>query len=790
MLETPSARCNTVAMEKAEHNAELPRSVKRKARDSLTWFEGINAASFILISGQVMMLYVLRLGADNFFIGLISSFQYISFLFMLLGRAVVGRLGLRRMMRFFWTLRYLLVLPVLISPLLFRMGFSGTALLIIALALGGFNVARGVAIIGFNPILGAIADPKNMGAFLSRLQVVYHGVSIVCALLVALLVGREAPLWRYILAISAGIVLGIRGSSLIGKFPDPAPGDSGGGTFLAGIQLAFRRADFRRFMIHFFLLSLVTGMAVPFVLVYAKDVYLESDRNILLLTVIGGLGAVSMGMISRLLMDRLGPKPLYILYTFLFTIALIPLVIAPDISGGTLFLMLGLVFFLYHFGQMGAQISSRNYLFSITRRSEHLNLGIVYQLMMGVGNALGAIGGGAFLRFLGAGSSFSVPDAYRLYFGLLLFCFLVMLMSALFIRDVGRYSVGSALSIIFSPRDLRTVVLLDRLEKSGDTVEEVRVLDDIAGTGSSVAVEEVLEKLKSPRFYIRARALRALERMELSPEIVETLIREVKKRSFTTAHIAARIIGRRRIEAGVPALKQALHSSDYQLKANAMLALARIGGEDKRLPVEEAVQKSRNPMVIMHGAVALQILGTIESFPVLVGLLDMKEPPAFLRDEIILSLAALLSMEKWFYPLYSIFQKSRKEGVSELRDQLPDLQEKGPEAADGKMLEGIGELCDLVLKGSDQFAPGVRSFLPATRLPEGLRREMLEAVLDEPRLLRFERLRFFLAAIIVRAHTRGFTGRGRGNKAGSGKERHRSKNGKRAFRRSDDPMDL
>jgi hypothetical protein len=778
-LEGASPSCNTSSMEKAD----LPSSVKRKARGYLAWFEGINAASFVLISGQVMMLYALRLGADNFFIGVISSFQYISFFFMLLGRLMVGRMGLRRMMRFFWTLRYLLMVPVLVSPFLAYGDHQGIALIIIALALGGFNIARGIAIIGFNPILGAISEQKSMGAFLSRLQVVYHGVSIVCAIIVALSIGKEAPLWRYALAIGAGIILGLWGSSLIGKLPDPELEQEKRGSFLGGIRNALGRLDFRRFIIHFFLLSLVTGMAVPFVLVYAKEVYQESDQNVMFLTVLGGLGAVTMGIVSRVLMDRLGPKPLYILYTFLFTVALIPLVIAPAIAGGVLFLMLGLVFFLYHFGQMGAQISSRNYLFSITRKEEHLNLGIVYQLMMGVGNALGALGGGAFLRSLSSGTLFSMTDAYRVYFGILLFLFMVMMVSALFIRDVGRYSVGSALSIIFSPRDLRTVVLLDRLEKSGDTVEEIRVLDDIAGTGSSVASGDLLEKLKSPRFYIRARVLRALERMEVTPDISNALIREVKRSRFTTAHIAARIIGRKQIEAGVPALKQALHSPDYQLKANAMLALARIGGEDKHLLIEETLKKSRNPMVIMHGAVALQILGEVESFPVLVALLDMKEPPPFLRDEIILSLAALLSIEKWFYPLYSLFQRSRREGVEELKDQF---SEKGSKAVDGRA-EAASSICDLILKGSDRFTKGVRALLPITTFPPGLRQEMLEAVLDNPELLRFERLRFFLVAVIVRAHSSGFT------PPGSGKQK-RSSGGKRGgnkhFRRSDDPMDL
>lgn len=752
----------------------LATSEKREARKYLAWFEGVNAASFVLISGQVMVLYALRLGADNFFIGLISSFQYVSFVFMLIGRAVVGRMGLRRMMRGFWTARYIFVIPVLFSPLLASLGLRSAGLLIIALALLAFNVARGIAIIGFNPILGMITEEKSRGGYLSRLQIVYHGSSLVCAVLVAVGIGRDAPLWRYAAFIGAGIALGLWASSLIARFPDPVTGDKESG-FLTGIREAFRRTDFRRFIIHFFLLSVVTGMAVPFIIVYAKEVYLRSDRAVMALTVIGGLGAVSMGLVSRLFLDRIGPKPLYLLYTLLFTVSIIPLVTAPMLGSGAVFILLSVVFFLYHVGQMGGQVSSRNYFYAITGKSEHLNLGIVYQLMMGVGNAAGAIAGGALLRSLTASVSLTVVEGYRLYFGFLLFLFMLIIASTLLIKDAGRYSVGNALSIIFSPRDLRAVVLLDRLERSEDLQQEMEVLDDIAGTGSQVAVEDVMSRLNSPRFYVRARALRALERAPSDPAITEVLIREVKKRAFTTAHIAARIIGRRGLREGEEALRQALKSPDYLLKANAMVALARLGGEDTHLLIEKTLSGSHNPMVLMHGAVALQLLGNLESLPALAGLLKRKDPPPFLRDEIILSMAAMLSMERWFYPLYSIFQKQRKEGVAELLDRFDSSV--GKERA--RELAELRAACSLVLKSPDRFRDALVPVFSRLTLPEGLEQGVLESLASDPELLKFERMRFFLVGVALRY-------------AAGQKERRKRKgrSARRAFRRHDDPVDL
>lgn len=722
----------------------LSLSEKRRARKSLALFEGTNAASFILVGGQVMILYALSLGADNFFIGLISSFQYISFLFMLIGRAVVGRFGLRKMMRLFWGLRYLCVVPVVLTPLLLPFGKASVALLILAISMLSFNIARGIAIIGFNPILGMINEPRNMGSYLSRLQIIYHSSTLICGLFVAFALGSGASPWRYALFISLGIVLGLYASTLINRLPDPEL-DSGGGDFLQGVREAFSRPDFRRFIAHFTLLSVVSGMAVPFVVVFARDVYLQNDRNLMLYTVVGGIGAVSMGAVSRLLMDRLGPKPFYILFTMLFALAMIPLVLSPQLSGVPLVLLIAAVFFLHQFGYMGGQVSSKNYLFSITAEREHLNLGIVYQLMFGLGNALGAFAGGALLSGLST-SGLSSGEAYRAYFSIILLLFLVMMLTALFIRDVGRYSVGSALSIIFSPRDLRAMVLLDKLDRSGSTHREMEVLHDIAGVGSSVAADDVLERLKSPRFYVRARALRALEHAPADPRISEALIREVKKRTYTTAYIAARMMGRKGMAEGEPALRNALKSRDYLLKANALIALARIGGDDKQCLIEQTVSTSKNPMVIMHGAVALQILGRLSSLPVMANLLKLKDPPSFLRDEVILSMAALLGMERWFYPLYSVFQKQRRDGIAELTDRLVSSLKE----AQRREFPDLEQACSMVLKRPERFSETIIPVFSRLPLPEGLDAQSLEAIARDSDLLRFERLRFFLAAVAVR----------------------------------------
>ena len=77
-----------------------------------------NVISFTVVSENIITLYALRLGADSFLVGLISSFLYFGFLAMLIGRPLAARMGMIRLYGTFWLLRYLVLIPLVFAPLL------------------------------------------------------------------------------------------------------------------------------------------------------------------------------------------------------------------------------------------------------------------------------------------------------------------------------------------------------------------------------------------------------------------------------------------------------------------------------------------------------------------------------------------------------------------------------------------------------------------------------------------------------------------------------------------------
>jgi hypothetical protein len=80
---------------------ELSPGELERARARFSLFAVLNVVSYTLLSGNIITLYVLRLGGGNFLIGLLSSFMYIAYLTMLLGRQMAPGWGMTRLMGWF-----------------------------------------------------------------------------------------------------------------------------------------------------------------------------------------------------------------------------------------------------------------------------------------------------------------------------------------------------------------------------------------------------------------------------------------------------------------------------------------------------------------------------------------------------------------------------------------------------------------------------------------------------------------------------------------------------------------
>ena len=724
-----------------------PVELKRAQRVFLL-FNLFNVLSFNFLSGNIITLYALRLQAGSFLIGLLASFVPLAQVLPLAGRALVPKFGVTRLMGTFWFVRYFLMVPILFAPIF--VGRNTVALILCVIGILGFNAARGIAITGHHPILGAITTDKDRGSFLSKNQIIVHSTAIFTGMVIALLLGEASPLYTYTIIISIGIVSGLIASAVIFKLPEPKETRKATSLkFLSHLWKSLQHRSFRKFIILLFLTFSILFMIRPFLIVFMKKVYNVGDSTVVFFTVIGAVGAIVVALISGLMIDRIGAKPLYFIFSGVITVTLIALITSPVIESGILlWVYAGGIFFLYMMGMTGIHTAANIYFFAIISEEERLNLSIVYFLTTGASGFVGSFAGGAILDWFEQGLNIPYHESFRIYFGLIAVVSVIILILAANLEKLGAYSIRDAITFFFSPRDLRAISLLQRLQKTKSIEEERSVIQALGESQSGISATDLLQRLKSPRLSLRTEALTALYNISPDENVKRMLISEVKNHKTTTAYLAADILGKHRIHEGIKVLRQALHSRDYFLCGKSMVALARLNDRDSINEIVEIIQKTSNPRLIIHAATALEIFQDTGSVPHLIEKLRKKTSP-FVRDEIILSIAGILGINEFFYPIYTEFLEKSSFGVSYLMERIQHkskIQTSSPVSTDH-----VQTLLNDLTKNKQKFMEAAGTILEERHVQ--LATEQVSAAFisatKESSFVRLDRFCFLLAALIV-----------------------------------------
>jgi predicted MFS family arabinose efflux permease len=719
-----------------------------RARSLFVLFAVLNVVSFTLLSGNIITLYVLRVGAGNFLVGLLSSFMYGAYLFLLVGRRIAVKWGLVPLMGRFWTIRYLLMLPILGSPFFASRGYLQLAYALIIFSVLGFNAARGIAIAAYNPVLGEIAAEKDRGSFLSRIQAIQQSITLALAVAMAFVLGRSAPLYVYSLFILVGIGSGLIAASIVFRFPEPVRSEqSGERNLFRGFREAFSQGTFRKFIILYFFTMLLIYMAAPFLVVYFKRVYQQPDNVILFFLVFGSLGAVLMALASGFLIDKIGAKPLFFLFFAVFALVLIPMVLSPPVSGALpVWIFACSVLLFFNLGQFGIMNAGQTYFLGAIKPEDRLDLGVIFYMTLGVAGALGSVFGGVILQSLEAWLAGSDQSrVFQIYFGAVALMSLVVLLFLNSLENLGAYPIRNAMAAIFSPRDLRAISLTHRLRRVRSVAEEKQTLKAMGEAHSGLSLNEILAKLRSPRFTIRAEALQALADVPLNESAVQALVSDVKNHAFTTAYLAAEIMGSRGLREGIPVLRNGLDSQDFFLQGKAMVALARLGDRESYGKIRTKLRETSNPRVIIHGATALELARDVEAVPLLLEKIGMKMQP-YVRDELILALAGILDFGEWFYPLYVSFLESAASGIAMLGDFIAEAQNP---SVPKELLKEL--LTRLPQRNRSQYSGLAVELLQSSDIvaaKTNVSSILSEAILN-PKLIKLERFLFLVTAAII-----------------------------------------
>lgn len=666
-MSTPSttitAPLSPIPAAKAETAPVLSPSKQERGQRLLQLSQVFTALAYACLADHVLTLYALKLGAGALFVGFLSSLVHLTMFLGVLGKRIAEKRGPVYVYGTSWMLRYLCAGLMALAP--FAAMTFGVQIGLAVLFLGAllFFSFRAIGNNANTLILARIAAPHQRGHLVASQFTIFYIGNMLILLAYGLLLGRAAPLWRFQAFIAFGVITGAISGIIALRIPEIIePKAQKPVTLRQMFGLFAHTPALRNFLFSGMATRAVTAAAIPFLVVSMRLGAGWPEDRILLLVIFLSLGNVLASFFNRMYLDRLGARPMMILYTMCLCAALLAWVLTPGTSM-FYFALNFIVFGLVSPGFVSAQVP---YLFNWVRPREQYAASLFSEIAMGFAAFLGAFLGGVLISKLQSMMPTGLTP-FRWYFGMLaVLAFGAMLLTQRLSRARDR-RLREVLNIFFSPRDLMALFYLSNLASRLTEEEEVAALDRIGELGSQLSEKELLEGLASPRLVVRADALHALRSVPPTPAIARALMEEVQHHEFTTAYLAADLLGIYGVREAIPLLREALRSEDSFLQSKAMLALGRMRDEEAYAIILQIFRDTDNPRLLIHSMNAFGFYGKVEAIKEILQHLSRFETTT-VRGEAFLSLADLCSTGEDFYSDYKAYLLDPNIGAGILLD--------------------------------------------------------------------------------------------------------------------------
>ncbi|MCE5271707.1 MFS transporter [bacterium] len=654
----------------------LSRVQKGTAQRRFLAFSTINALSYALLAESVLVLFGLKLGANDFQIGLLSSYVYLTMGFILLGKVLVGRWGAARTYSTCWSVRNLVAATFMLAPVIWTRVSPSLGLTFLLAASFVFFAFRAMGLAAENILINDMTGPEDRGRFIGQWQFSFYIGMLAMLVAVSFWLGANPGFGHFQVVIATGVTMGMISSAIMWSIPESSgPKNSSRVPMLKAFSLLYADRRMLKLILAWAAVSSVIQLIVPFQVLTVKNGYNVADRLALIFVVLQVLGMVAASYMNSLLIDRSGPRPVMIINLLGFALVALLWAVSPARLN---YAYTGTLFFFAGFCTVSLQIALAHYFLNTASRESVLNISVLILVLQGAAAGLvGTFLGGGVLETLDR-LGLSGMEIYHTYFCLVIVAALVGLGMVLRLRPLAERRVREVLGMMFSVRDWRALMSVQELAETPQLERAHELIDRLADLRSEVSERTLLEYLDSPIFTLRTAALEALDRIEFGPEASWRLIEEVKDGEFSTAWMAAEILGKHRVSEAITTLRESLHSNDFFLEGKAMQALGQMQDSQSYPRIKEIFRLTYNPRLTIHGARAIYDMGERENVTLLLEKLNPLMLPAEL-DEIMHAVFALLGRHEEHFRLMTLYNRSAQQGLDVLAHEL----EKG--------LEGLGE---------------------------------------------------------------------------------------------------
>lgn len=412
-------------------------------------FALLNGISVALLMDSMLILYAIRNGVGDAALAVLASFVHLTMPLVLVGKQLIARIGAARTWGLGWTLRNVSALVMLLAPFLPPEVPQELRNAVILTGGLGFAAFRAVGLVGNAPVLGEITENGSRGRFLSGNWVRGTMTHLITLAGVIVLLGLSPELWMFQAVIGFGAVLGIYVGWLLSTVPETdVPRQSARVPLKDVFVRVWTAPAVRRLLFAWAAGFAAFTLVIPFAVITLRNGYGLSDAQALVFTLFTLLGGTSASLVNGVVADRVGPRPLFVLYTAALALiagywALAPAVFLP--------IPTALAFFVAGFSKFGILAVSNHYFLDASAETDRVGNSMVLRATSGaVAGLIGSVIGGGLLAGL-ASLGLDGIALYRGYFRVAVVLVAALVPVVVALPRLDEWPVLRALGLLLRP---------------------------------------------------------------------------------------------------------------------------------------------------------------------------------------------------------------------------------------------------------------------------------------------------------------------------------------------------
>ncbi|MFP4231642.1 MAG: MFS transporter, partial [Spirochaetaceae bacterium] len=396
--------------------SELPSLEIQRGQRLVRRFAALNGVSVVLLMDSMLILYAIRNGVGDSALAVLASFIHLTMPLMIVGKHLTARIGAARTWGLGWVLRNLSVLILVVAPFLPADAPQWVRTAIILTGGFGFAAFRAVGLVGNSPVIGEITTGADRGRFISGNWIRTTAGQLLTLVVVIIVLNRVPQTWVFQMLIGFGGALGIYVGWVLSHVPESTvPRHSARKPLSEVLSRVWHLPSMRKTLYAWASGIAAFTVVIPFALITVKNGYGLSDYEALSLSLVTLSGGMLASMVNSIIADRVGPRPLIIIYVAVLALVGVFWATAP----AAFHLMPTLAaFFLAGYSKFGLIVAINHYFLSVVEGGDRVGSAMVMRIVSGAAAGLiGAVIGGGILGLLHS-LGFEGMDVYRIYFSI------------------------------------------------------------------------------------------------------------------------------------------------------------------------------------------------------------------------------------------------------------------------------------------------------------------------------------------------------------------------------------